>query len=428
MTMQGTESAIGPQSRLEVATMETPEDVDAMLRLHAAGWGTKRIALELGCARNTVKRYLEEGGWKPYASGNRSKRLDDHQEWVREAFAQHGGNAEVVRQELVREHQVEVSLRTVERAVEEQRRTLRAEARATVRYETPPGQQLQVDFGELYVEIGGQREKVHLCVVTLGWSRRLYVRAFANERQTNWFTGLEGAFAQFGGVPAEVLVDNARALVAHHDPLTREVRFNERFAQFAVYWGFRPRACAPYRPRTKGKDERTVGYVKRNAIAGRTFASWEELDAWLAKWTREVADVRVHGTTGERPIDRGEREQQALQPLGKPPFVAERELRRRVSHEGAVEFGRCWYSVPWTLGGADVTVHIVGRQLTVKHGGKEVARHTVADGWRKRVVDKDHLVGVARGPEPESATPPPQRPEFERSLDDYAAVVDGVAA
>ena len=150
--------------------------------------------------------------------------------------------------------------------------------------------------------VGGERVRVYLFVATLGYSRRCYVQAFRHERQSAWFDGVEGAFAHFGGVTREVLLDNARALVDHHDAATREVRFNTRLRAFARHWGFTPRACAPYRARTKGKDERGVGYVKRNAIAGHGFASWAALEAHLVWWMREVADVREHGATGEPPI------------------------------------------------------------------------------------------------------------------------------
>src|SRR6266851_2137829 len=102
---------------------------------------------------------------------------------------------------------------------------------------------------------------------------RSYVRPFRNERQESRFAGVEGAFRHFGGVTEEVLLDNDRGLVARHDRVTREVEFNARLHAFAKHWGFRPRACAPYRARTKGKDERGVGYVKKNAIAGRQFES-----------------------------------------------------------------------------------------------------------------------------------------------------------
>jgi transposase len=254
--------------------MKAPDEVAAMLRLKALGWGVKRIASEFGCSHMTVRRYLDRGGWVEYQTPRRSKALDGLEDWLAERFRQHRGNADVVRQELLAEHGMAVSLRTVERAVAHLRREFEAEARATVRFETPPGRQMQIDFGERQVMIAGARVRAFLFVATLGYSRRPHVRAFRHERQDDWFEGMESAFRTFGGVPAEVLLDNARALVERHDAATREVVLNAKLHAFARHWGFRPRACAPYRARTKGKDERGVGYVKSNAIAGRQFASW----------------------------------------------------------------------------------------------------------------------------------------------------------
>jgi transposase len=238
----------------------------------------------------------------------------------------------VLRQELAVERGIAVSLRTVERAVKPYRQELEAEARATVRFETPPGKQMQIDFGERLVEIGGAKLRVYLFVATLGFSRRCHIRAFRNERQESWFDGLESAFSKFGGVTEEVLFDNARALVVEHDAVTRTVVFNDKLKAFAKHWGFRPRACTPYRARTKGKTENGVGYVKKNAIAGRCFPTWEAFEAHLEAWTREVADVRVHGTTGEAPIERFRRaEAKALKSIaGISPFHVARELIRRV--------------------------------------------------------------------------------------------------
>ena len=188
--------------------MKAPDDVSAMLRLKALGWGSKRIAAELGCARNTVRRWLTEGDWRACACPSRSKRLDGLSDWLAERFRRHAGNAEVVRQELATEKGLLVSLRTVERATAPLRRDLVAAARATIRFETPPGEQLQIDFGERRVEIDGVAVKVFLFVATLGYSRRLHVRAYGHERQDSWFDGLESAFRAFGGVPREVLLDN----------------------------------------------------------------------------------------------------------------------------------------------------------------------------------------------------------------------------
>jgi transposase len=413
--------------------MLAPEQVTAMVRLHELGWGTKRIARELGCDRKTVKRRLRQGGWRAYRQPSRVRALDGLEAWLAERFHRHRGNADVVRQELAGEHAITVSLRTVERAVSGLRRELAAEARATVRFETPPGCQLQIDFGTMGVTIGAAVERVHVFVATLGYSRRNFVAVFRHERQTAWMAGLEGAFAHFSGVPREVLIDNAKPLVTHHDRETREVTFNERFHAFARYWGFRPRACAPCRARTKGKDENGVGYVKKNALAGRRFDSWEALEAHLTAWTRDIADVRVHGTTGERPLERFIRDEAAaLQPLtGRPPFHRLRELHRRVHAEGTVEIDTNRYSVPWRLIGTMVTAEVSGGMVRVLQGGTEVARHEQADGRRRRIIDARHLDGIVghrpnRPPvSPDDPAPAARPPELLRPLAEYEDLIGG---
>jgi transposase len=415
--------------------MQGPEDVEMMLRLHALGWGTRRIASELGVSRNTVRRYLRQGGWQPYGRPRRQSQLDGLEAWLLERFLQHGGNADVVRQELATVHGIEVSLRTVERAVKPHRELLKAQARATVRFETRPGRQLQIDFGTVTVEIDGERVRVKLFVATLGYSRRLFVRATRHERQSAWLEGIEGAFRHFGGVPEELLLDNARALVKHHDLQRGEVVFNDRFDAFCRHWGVRPRACRPYRARTKGKDERMVGYVKRNAIAGRTFASWEALEAHLAGWTRCVADQRVHGTTGEVPAERFARDEAvALRPLaGRPPFQQRRELQRRVGSDLCVEVDTNAYSVPWRLIGADVTVQVHGGRVEVWHAGDCVAEHAELSGQRRRSIERRHLDGVVRvrpapvqdAAAPAEAPPPRNEEELRRDLQAYADAIGG---
>ena len=376
--------------------MQTPDEVAAMLRLKALGWGIRRISRALGCSHMTVRRYVSRGGWKPYRGVGRPRTLAGLDDWVAERFRRHAGNADVVRQELLAEKGVRLSLRTIEREVASLRRELEAEARATIRFETPPGKQLQVDFGERRALIGGESVRVHLFVATLGYSRRLHVQPFRNERQESWFAGLEGAFRHFGGVTEEVLFDNDRGLVVRHDRLTREVEFNERLHAFARHWRFRPRACAPYRARTKGKDERGIGYVKRNAIAGRSFENWAAFEAHLAAWTREIADRRVHGTTGEVPIERFDRaEAAALRPIaGVSPFAAARELVRKVQADCAIEVDGSAYSVPWRLIGETVRVVIAGDRLRINHAGREVAMHERCSGRFERRIDPLHFAGV----------------------------------
>ena len=417
--------------------MREPQEVAAMLALYAKGWGPKRIGRELGVSRNTVKRYLAAGGWVGYRSAERGSRLAGLEVWLEERFRRHRGNAAVIRQELLAEKQIQVSLRTVERAVAPWRRELAAEARATVRFETAPGEQLQIDFGEKRVVIGGEVVRVHLFVATLGYSRRNFVMAFDNQRQGSWLQGIEAAFAHFGGVSERLLLDNARALVEHHDVETREVRYNAHFHAFCRYWGVRPQACAPYRARTKGKDENGVGYVKGNALAGREFASWEALHGHLAWWLREIADVRIHGTTGEAPIARFRAaEAAALKPLaGKPPFVQDRELSRRVHSDACVEVDTNRYSVPWRWIGHQVRVLVAGQQVRIYHREQELAVHAQRPGRRQRSIQPAHLEGIVgtwperqRPAAPAYADVPPPSPAsgaLLRPLSDYEALLGG---
>ena len=141
--------------------MLEPDEVTAMLRLRKLGWGSKRLAREFGCSRTTVKRYLASCRWQPYQRRASRGMLAGHETWLRERFFRHRGNADVVRQDLAREHGIVASLRTVERAVSGFRQQLAAEARATMRFETPPGHQLQIDFGEKRVCIGGDTVRIY---------------------------------------------------------------------------------------------------------------------------------------------------------------------------------------------------------------------------------------------------------------------------
>ena len=407
--------------------MMKPDEVEAMLGLYELGWGSKRIAREFGCSRNTVRRYVEAQGWVAYGGPRRTGKLAGLDAWLEERFFRHRGNAEVVRQDLERELSIAVSLRTVERAVAPYRQRLVAEAKATLRFETPPGRQLQIDFGTSRIPIAGETVRVHLFVATLGYSRRTYVQAFTHERQSAWFDGIEGAFRHFGGVTDEVLVDNPKALVVHHDAATREVEFNERFLAFAAHWGFRPRACAPYRARTKGKDENGVRYVKRNAIAGHPFESFGALEAHLVWWMREIADERQHGTTGTRPLARFEREAEQLAPCaGQPPFGQLRDLIRTVHADCAVTVDTNAYSVPWRLIGERVQVVVSGGRVRVHHGQELVAEHDEHRGRHARIVERSHLDGINTGPRARAEqTTGATEPALLRPLDEYAALAGG---
>jgi hypothetical protein len=173
-----------------------------------------------------------------------------------------------------------------------------------------------------------------------------------------------------------------------------KVLWHPQFEDFARYYGFTPRACQPYRARTKGKVENGVKYVKRNALAGRRFTSWEDLNDWLERWGVEVADVRVHGTTHERPIERFANEQ--LTPLGtRPPYRYERVQQRRVANDALVAVGAARYSVPVAYVGQTVSVHEGIGHYEFFHHDQLIARHQKA-ARHSVVMEPAHYAGLLR--------------------------------
>lgn len=405
--------------------MLDPEIVERIRALHQLGWGTRRIADELGCSRNSVKRYLRGGAAAEVQTRPGAWTLDEQQQALARTLLDGAaaGNGVVV-QRLLAERDVEVPLRTLQRVLAPHRQARRAAELATVRFETMPGEQMQIDFGEKWILIAGVRSKVQLFVAVLGYSRRIFVRASLSQRQDDWREGLAGAFRAFGGVTRRILIDRAGALVVGEDRETRTARVHPAFASFCKDWGVAVSACRPYRARTKGKTESGVGYVKRNAIAGRSFASMAELDAHLARWMLD-ADRRIHGTTHERPCDRFERDERAqLLPLPSQAMpVREHRLHRRVATDCFVDVETVRYSVPHRLVRRHVEVLLTEVDLVVLDGDVEVARHRRSREPHAIVADPRHFDGIYRRADAlvtESSS-------IGRSLDDYAAVIGGGA-
>ncbi len=405
--------------------MVDPEIVRQLRGLAALGWGTKRIARELGIARNSVKRYLRSddaetqirpGAWT----------LDAVQRDVATSLLD--GPAEgnsVVVQRLLAEKDVEVPLRTLQRTLAPHRKAKRAAEVATVRFETAPGHQMQIDFGEKWIVIASKRTKVHLFVAVLGYSRRIFVRASLSQRQDDWREGLACAFRTFGGVTQKILIDRAGALVVGEDRESGTARVHPAFAAFCKDWGVGVAACRPYRARTKGKTESGVGYVKKNAIAGLSFVSFAALEIYLENWIVD-ADRRIHGTTFERPCDRFEqKERSALLPLPSLEMpVRQRSVSRRVSTDCFVDVDTIRYSVPHRLVRCTVEVLVAEHEVVIFEGRIEVARHRRHKEPHECVRNPRHFDGIFRTrDEAEVIASSP----IGRSLAEYAECVGGEA-
>jgi transposase len=404
--------------------MVEPEIVRQIRSLAEFGWGARRIGRELGVARGTVRRYLH-GGEAAEVQQRPSRRCLDETACAlaMELFDTTAEGNAVVVQQLLAERGVDVDIRVVQRVLQPHRREKLVAEAATVRFETAPGHQMQIDFGEKKVVVAGQRVKVMLFVAVLSYSRRVYVRAFRSQRHDDWREGLAGAFRHFGGVTQTVLVDNAKALIIDREGGT--ARVHPAFDAFCKDWGVSVRACRPYRARTKGKTERGVGYAKHNALAGREFESWAALEAHLEKWMR-MADERIHGTTFEKPRVRFERDEiAALTALPARPLpVRQRREVRVVANDCFVNVDTVRYSVPHRLVRRSVQVLVGDAEVVVFDGSEVVARHARCDEPHQRVVDPAHFEGLCRVTTSDRIVTTPLAP-YGRSLADYAAAIGG---
>ncbi len=187
-----------------------------------------------------------------------------------------------------------------------------------VRFETEPGRQGQVDFAEFKFPWG----KRHALLVVLGYSRLLWVKFFPRQTMEVLCRGLEEAFSYIGGVPRELLFDQLKAVIIKDGrPNDGKVYENPEFLRFAAHWGFKIRACRPYRAQTKGKVERPVLYLRDNFVYGREFVGDDDLNQRTLVWLNDTANVRIHGTTGEMPVMRFERDERwVLGELARRPY------------------------------------------------------------------------------------------------------------
>lgn len=349
----------------------------------------KDIARELGVHPKTISRALKRGGppsgRRPAA---RKSKLDPFKPLIDQLLREGVWNAMVILRKIQEEgYRGGISIL---RDYIHPKRPLR-KSRATVRFETGPGQQMQNDWGEIYTIVGGELTEVHFTVNTLGYSRKFHFWCTDREDAEHTYEGIILAFEHFGGVTKEVLVDNQKSTVISHR-VGQEVKFNERFIDLAGHYGFLPRACRPYRARTKGKDERMVGYIKNNFfVRYGEFDSFEHMNQLAIKWLEEEADLRVHGTVKEVVRERFEREVPYLGPLPVARYDTSYMEYRHVHWDGYIDVRGNRYSVPGHLCGARVMVRIsLDGKLSIYHDDSKVAEHRLrprTEGW---VTVPDH--------------------------------------
>lgn len=373
--------------------MLSPEVFTAIQELKRQGVGKKRVARLLELHVQTVRKYWAANPPEP-TPRDRGSILDL---W-RGYLTQRAPGADYCARVLFLDIQAKGYSGGYER-VKLFIRPLREERQrweeATVRFETGPGKQAQVDWGSTWVEIAGQPVRIHLFVMVLGFSRRNFVRAELKEDLACLLRCHEAAFEWFGGLTETTLYDNAKTIVSRREGEGQEVVWNAQFLDFARYWGYTPRLCRPYRARTKGKVESGVKYVKRNffGLYGRKFTSLEELNEKLPAWCLGVADERIHGTTHQRPKERFLEER--LTPVsGRAPYRIEQVILRRVPMDALVMYRTNRYSVPWGYVGQEVVLRECGERLKFYSNGLEIADHPLLAGRYQTHAVAAHYEGL----------------------------------
>jgi len=371
--------------------------------LHRKGVTISEIARITGHDRKTVRTILK-GPVYPLAQTRktRPKKLDAFVPYLEKRLAEGVFNCNKLLDEL-RAQGYQGGKSLVKDFVQPYREARRQEA--TVRFETLPGEQAQVDWGHFgFIEQHGRRRRLYAFVMTLGWSRASYVEFTTSTDAAWWLRCHVHAFRYFGGVPQVVLHDNLKTAVLSRDA-DGTVHWNPRYLDFAHYYGFTPQACQPYRAQTKGKVESGIRYLRGNFWPGLTFVDLVDLNRQVWEWLDVTANRRVHGTTGETPFAR-----LPLEPLqsmaDKPDYDTSVICFRRASKDCFVSYEGNYYSVPSQYAQKILELkETEGGLLCVLNArDDEIARHRLLSGHGVRSVEPAHYAQV------HYHTPPARRP------------------
>jgi transposase len=396
------------------------------------GLSKTEAARRLGCSRQTIYNQLARGDDEEEPRRRPSK-LDEHQRYIESRLERYDLPATVLLQEI-RERGYEGGITILREAAAKIKQ--HQVQKVVDRYETEPGRQGQVDWGSCgTIWHEGRRRKLSLLAVVLGYSRTTWARFVVSERRPVLTVLLEHAFSELSGAPRELLFDNLKAVIAQPRREGKAAVVQPGFADFADHWGFEACACPPYWPRAKGKVERAIGYIKTSFLEGRSFDDLDDLNAQLRVWLAAVANVRCHGTTGERPVDRLASDQAAMLDLVKP--YPKNEVEKRLADwDSRISFRGVRYSVdPSILGarrGTPVEVRLgADERLRIFHERRLVGEHVLARKGSAPQDDPAHARARRKLREEPTDRAPGRTPSFEQREQlqpDWAVMAPAVVA
>lgn len=384
----------------------TPEEKTRILELHAQAAGTREIAKRLGLGRRLVRRVLDEATSKAEeppaspeaAAAEAASKLDPFREAIAERVAKELTTTRILRE--IGELGYSGGRSILGAYVRTLRATSGAQApqRAWRRFETPPGEELQLDWSPYSVPLGGRIVRVLAFAATLCWSRKLHVRFYRDERQATLLTALDLALHDFGGAARRWVVDGMSTAVLSRVGADGLPVWHPKFAAYAEAHGGTPFLCRPGDPDRKGKDERAFWYVEQDFVRGSAWESLDHMNESARRWLDEVANARVHRTTGRVPDEAWQEERPLLIPLpaGRPAFYDEET--REVGDDTVVSIRGTAYTVPAQLAGKTVVVRLHADRFEVvdpRTGDVAFGRAYVPDAEKGRlVIDPAHGAAI----------------------------------
>jgi len=397
-----------------------------IMELHRQGLSPTAIARQLGIDRKTVRKYIALG-LEPPAYGPRTPRPKATDAFLRERLGSYPGLTAVRLWRELRERGFGGGYTGVKRTVQELRPDHPVQP-FEVRFETPPGVQGQVDFARfevVFTDEPGTKRIVWLFSMVLGYSRLIWARFAMHQDLATVLRCHVAAFQALGGAPREILYDRMKTAVLGEDA-DGLIVYNRSLLDMARHFGFQPKACRSYRPKTKGKVERPFRYIREDFFLARSFRNLDDLNLQLRHWLDTVANPRVHATTQQVVNEAFAEERLALVQLPLVPYRTVLRLERRISHEGMISVGGNTYSVPDTARRRVLEVHSMVDEIRILDGGVLIASHPPLQGRHQARIDPAH-----RRPRPRPDSTPGQAPASlgragdvvaRRSLDFYDAL------
>ena len=346
-----------------------------IVELKEQGFSIRSIARQLQLNRETVAKYLA-GDTPKRTKVKKASKLDSYREMIAEMVASCPDiKAPVVLQRISSKgFNGEI---TIVRDLLRRLRGQRSQRQPFIRFESEPGEQIQIDWGHFAsLAYGESSRKLYALAVVEGYSRMLYVYFTHSQQQESLHQGLLEAFRYFGGTPKEIVVDNM--LTAVTERVGSIIRFNDAFLEFLGNFGIRPHACSIRAPHEKGKVENAIKYIRTNFWPLREITSLDQAQEQVRQWLDTVANVRKHETTGQCPLDR----LQGLQPLPDPLPDCRQLCTLQVHKDFGVRFDANVYSVPPWAVGKQVVLKADNQRVSIYLKDKMIACHCRC--WQRR--------------------------------------------